>query len=423
MKRLVVLWQLIICSSLFAQDWQTAPEVWSKPIPFDSIAFYDKSLTLSNGVYAATYANSLDTFYYCGGPDVYRAVKVKKGLTDYEWRIDTLNKYINPPNYPYPKSCTISKDSKRLYFSGWSVNSGFGGWDLWMSDWNETKKDWGIANNLGPIVNSGGAELDLFELSKDSIYANRNSDLCLYVKDKQTEKWRRVDITWFYDLIGFSLTKNRKKLYFSSWNIGATTYNEFSKHWTDLFVCYWDEAKKQWGIWNYLNINSVGVMPDSINLPGSVVGGKDEHPWISDDGKVMLFTSTRNATYDTTRKYWDSRNKLYITYLLKDEKGNTVDVVLDDENNPVDIHLFPNYPNPFNGTTIISFQLPKREKIFLKVYDLLGKEITTLIQGEKDKGVHSFSFNPSSFSLSSGIYIFSLKTTSKQISKQMIYLK
>jgi hypothetical protein len=85
--------------------------------------------------------------------------------------------------------------------------------------------------------------------------------------------------------------------------------------------------------------------------------------------------------------------------------------------------LLQNYPNPFNSQTIISYKLPKYERVTIMVYDLLGKEIAKLIDKEINAGMHTIIFNPQQYNLASGVYLYSLKTSTQQISKQMVYLK
>jgi hypothetical protein len=83
--------------------------------------------------------------------------------------------------------------------------------------------------------------------------------------------------------------------------------------------------------------------------------------------------------------------------------------------------LFQNYPNPFNPTTTIVYNIPQRSNVSLKVYDLTGREIATLVQEVQEAGSHSVNFNAEK--LSSGVYFYKI-TAGKFISvKKMILMK
>ena len=73
-----------------------------------------------------------------------------------------------------------------------------------------------------------------------------------------------------------------------------------------------------------------------------------------------------------------------------------------------DFELYQNYPNPFNPSTTISFKLPMTGNVTLKVYDILGSEIETLLDEYKEAGIYSISFNSQSI-LPSGVYIYKIE--------------
>lgn len=80
--------------------------------------------------------------------------------------------------------------------------------------------------------------------------------------------------------------------------------------------------------------------------------------------------------------------------------------VLNDLINP-DYQLSQNYPNPFNPTTTISFSIPKSQYVTLKVYDILGREVSTLVNEEKQPGNYNVQFEGSN--LSSGVYYYQIR--------------
>jgi len=83
--------------------------------------------------------------------------------------------------------------------------------------------------------------------------------------------------------------------------------------------------------------------------------------------------------------------------------------------------LIQNFPNPFNPSTTISYTLPKAEYVMLKVYDVLGKEVATLVNSYKESGRFSVEFDASN--LSSGIYIYKLTSDTFSEVKKMMLVK
>ena len=83
--------------------------------------------------------------------------------------------------------------------------------------------------------------------------------------------------------------------------------------------------------------------------------------------------------------------------------------------------LLQNYPNPFNPSTTIKYQLPHSGKVTLKVYDLLGEEIRTLVNEEKAAGNYEVNFDASA--LKSGVYFYTLQAYNFRDTKKMILIK
>ena len=84
--------------------------------------------------------------------------------------------------------------------------------------------------------------------------------------------------------------------------------------------------------------------------------------------------------------------------------------------------MHQNYPNPFNPSTTINFSLNSSEKITLKIFDALGKEIETLIDDYFESGYHSKLYILNS-KLSSGVYFYRLSTQEYSETKSMVLLK
>ncbi len=88
---------------------------------------------------------------------------------------------------------------------------------------------------------------------------------------------------------------------------------------------------------------------------------------------------------------------------------------------PQEYELFDNFPNPFNPTTIIRYGLPGDGFVTLKIYDILGREVATLVNEYKAAGTYNVTFNASN--LSSGVYIYRLKSGDFVASKKLLLLK
>jgi hypothetical protein len=86
-----------------------------------------------------------------------------------------------------------------------------------------------------------------------------------------------------------------------------------------------------------------------------------------------------------------------------------------------DYKLFNNYPNPFNPKTTISYLIPADGFVTLRVYDVLGKEVATLVNGQKPSGRYNVQFDGSN--LSSGIYFYKISAGDYSATKKLILMK
>ncbi len=109
---------------------------------------------------------------------------------------------------------------------------------------------------------------------------------------------------------------------------------------------------------------------------------------------------------------------LFLQRLLKDSSATGIVKQIDSIDGYT---IFQNYPNPFNPTTNISYNLPARGFVSIKVYDTLGRQIKTLVNETQDTGFHNAIF--SADKLPSGIYFYSIEAGNFQQSKPMVLLK
>ncbi len=179
-------------------------------------------------------------------------------------------------------------------------------------------------------------------------------------------------------------------------------------------VRIWNVARTQSEIQSTM---TVVLSPEYYSSPDSGLVGY----WRLDEGAGQsaedLSFYSNNATLGTTINpdasdpQWVESNIIIITDANYD-KQNVV---------PDKFSMAQNYPNPFNPVTIINYQLPIKNFVSIKVYDILGREIKTLVNEEKQAGSYSVAFDASQFS--SGVYLYQLKTGNFIKTMKMILLR
>ncbi len=107
--------------------------------------------------------------------------------------------------------------------------------------------------------------------------------------------------------------------------------------------------------------------------------------------------------------------------IMKD--ANVITSVNDDKSIPMEFILNQNYPNPFNPTTIINYKLPVQSFVKLKLYDILGNEIATLINIEQEAGQYNYELNIDNYKLTSGIYFYKFEANNFVQVRKMVVLK
>jgi hypothetical protein len=111
---------------------------------------------------------------------------------------------------------------------------------------------------------------------------------------------------------------------------------------------------------------------------------------------------------------------------IYDTRDFVTDVEDKNENLPASYALSQNYPNPFNPSTTIDYSLPERSKVRLVIYNVLGRQVTTLVDGEQSPGFHTARWNGENGNgdrVASGVYLYRLEAEGFTESKKMILLK
>ncbi|MCJ7553750.1 MAG: T9SS type A sorting domain-containing protein [Ignavibacteriaceae bacterium] len=149
-------------------------------------------------------------------------------------------------------------------------------------------------------------------------------------------------------------------------------------------------------------------------IPYSVIGGGGEkssnESFILDGTVGEAFTgksvSTANQQYSG---FWYVYLHDVITSVENEE-----DII------PTVFKLEQNYPNPFNPSTIIKFGVPKRSNVLIKIYDILGSEVITIVNEEMDAGWYQKEFNAAGFA--SGVYIYRMTAGNPSSGSGQVYV-
>lgn len=181
----------------------------------------------------------------------------------------------------------------------------------------------------------------------------------------------------------------------------------------------------------------------SVSITGTLLNWLEfelDHPFAYDSTKSLIIqieqqSTTGTALYSLGNTYLTGKRRTYSTVYPFGVQGQDAYVInfgitvspitsskpLNDIETPKEFKLEQNYPNPFNPVTRISFSIPKREMVNIKIYNVLGKEIATLISEVKNTGTYSVNFDATN--LPSGIYFYDMSAGDFFNSKRMILIK
>ncbi|MFA6597965.1 MAG: T9SS type A sorting domain-containing protein [Ignavibacteriaceae bacterium] len=111
--------------------------------------------------------------------------------------------------------------------------------------------------------------------------------------------------------------------------------------------------------------------------------------------------------------------------IIGGKRMGTLTSVFDEKKIPLTFQLYQNYPNPFNPVTTITYQLPKDGLVTLKIFDILGNEVRTLVNDQRSAGTYTVQFfaEGGASSLSSGMYVYQLRVNEYTATKKMLLVK
>jgi hypothetical protein len=164
-----------------------------------------------------------------------------------------------------------------------------------------------------------------------------------------------------------------------------------------------------WGSWGYITVNDTNVTKIfRFRL--------DDYNFVIEDTIGTIISPQAPLSYPRIKMYdgviYVLANGIY--YFLPTD-------VKPEPQIPQKFMLYQNYPNPFNPSTMISYDLPVRSRVKLSIYNLLGQEVATLIEGEQEPGRYDVKFDASG--LPSGVYFYTLQTPYFTKTNKMVLVK
>ncbi len=170
--------------------------------------------------------------------------------------------------------------------------------------------------------------------------------------------------------------------------------------------------------WNQQPINS-GIVPAVYGVYQGYGPGYNEVGHAQGIGSIL--NSTEAADYTLENIFSKNSNPGFGFDWIPINPITSVDEDFSSTQIPETFQLYQNFPNPFNPTTKIRFELPQQSDVKLKVFDILGREVATLLNGKKAAGRYDVDFNASNFA--TGVYIYQLVAGDFITTKKMILLK
>ena len=192
------------------------------------------------------------------------------------------------------------------------------------------------------------------------------------------------------------------------------------------------------GLYNWYNIRAF-IKNDgtSLTITNAKIKYQCDDPWVTSIGQSLQNLpgiapgETVGATTWAGINYIDSLFPGYFNLKVElisdywvfwtDSVHLIVTGVEQEDLQPLTFKLEQNYPNPFNPSTTFRYSIPTQSKVVIKIYDILGNEIATLMDEEKSVGTYELTWNAAS--LPSGVYFYQLKAGEFISTKKMILLK
>ncbi len=169
------------------------------------------------------------------------------------------------------------------------------------------------------------------------------------------------------------------------------------------------------------SLSSLNGLFDAILLNGDVYHMMWHPQVLYTDVNQGYLRSHLDYISGRTNVWYVNLGHLYLYHLLQSGSAFGTTSVAASRRDPDSFRLFQNYPNPFNPSTVIGYDLPKSSLVVLKVFDVLGREVMTLINEQQSAGIHSVRL--SAATLPSGTYFYRIQAGGFTATKRLLVLK
>jgi hypothetical protein len=222
-----------------------------------------------------------------------------------------------------------------------------------------------------------------------------------------------VDLVTQYQALRLDGTKlfSQGSLPISNYPVDALIGNILPSD-SGTFVSIWQDYRPNDGVFGQRKDTLNNILWDSSDVP--LYNGMYSDLFATTDGRGGAIGLGWHQFDFSIRSFKVSKNGILGEVITN----------INDQHNFIfkdEIVLYQNFPNPFNSSTIIQFQLAQESKIRIDLYNILGEKIQTISDGFYSRGMHSI--NLSSFKLPSGIYVYRLQTETKSITKKLLIIK
>ena len=172
--------------------------------------------------------------------------------------------------------------------------------------------------------------------------------------------------------------------------------------------------------WLTESVGLITVITESLEFPDNLQLDSTKLYYLTDliSGDFISGTIAELSDFNMNMERYSTK-----ILLLADsvEHVTGINDDLANESLPNSFRLSQNYPNPFNSSTNIQFSIPSSGDVVMKVFDVLGREVITLVEEFKIAGIYKLNYN--SNYLPSGIYFYKLSFNNNSITRKMILIK